>query len=127
MAGILVDGVIRGNAGGSWSLAGGVFVMLWGGVFEAGRSGSMLVREEDEDEWVLFCEFAKVRMRTRGRCHLIDVVRAYRDYRGGRLEVSQDLIRRFVRKWAPKARRSPNGFYRQLSVVPLEQVRRGKS
>ena len=124
-AGLAIDATFRGLLGPVWALAGGVFLLSWGGVFQAARVGR--VDEADNEEgWKVFTEFAASRIRKSGRCHFVDISKAYKDYRGPRGAITDEAIRRLIRKWAPAARRSPNGFYRQLSLVPRRRTKEGK-
>lgn len=77
-----------------------------------------MVSEDDRVRYELFDDFARRRLRARGMCHLIDIRAAVRrDAKARRLgALSDEHLRRFVKNRFPRAKRSPNGYYRGLSL-----------
>lgn len=123
-AGIAVDAALRAVSAGAWADAAGVSLAMYGGIYEAGRSSqsSKKVGEAEEAAFSAFQDFATRRLQRRGRCHLMDVRSALvQDSRLRR--VSDEQLRRFIRTYAPSARRTPNGYYRELSVLPRNEQR----
>lgn len=123
-AAFAVDAGLRAASGGNsaWADAGGLTLAIYGGIYEAGRSSAKSKGLDDEEavEFEKFVEFASRKLERRGRCHLTDVRAAITADPTARLSVgriSDERLRRFIRTFAPSAIRSPNGFYRQLSVV----------
>lgn len=123
-AAFAIDAGLRAAAGGNsaWADAGGLTLAIYGGVYEAGRSSARSKGLDDEEavEFEKFVEFASRRLERRGRCHLTDVRAAITADPAARRSVgriSDERLRRFIRTFAPSAIRSPNGFYRELSVV----------
>jgi hypothetical protein len=121
-----IDAGLRAVTGGNsaWAVAAGVTVFLYAGIYEAGRQGakSKVIDEEENPAFQLFKAFAGRRLERRGRCHLMDVRAAIRSdpsvpFRLRR--ISDEQLRRFIRTWAPSAVRSPNGYYRELSIRSL--------
>lgn len=132
VAGFGIDACLRYSNGGNavWAVASGLSIAMYGGVYELGRmsASAKLVSTDDEQMYQLFCEFAARQLRKKGRCHLVDVRSAVRqDSKARRVaSVSDETMRRFIRNYAPDARRSPNGFYRGLSIrAPQDNKRPG--
>lgn len=121
-AGLGIDAVLRHANGGNaiWAVAAGVSVAMYGGIYELARSSAVgsKVPEEDRLRFELFDDFASRRLTARGMCHLVDIRAAVRkDAKARRLVVlSDESLRRFVRNRFPRAKRSPNGYYRGLSL-----------
>lgn len=121
-AGFGVDAILRYANGTNaiWALASGVSLAMYGGIYELGRwsARGKKIAEDEDDVYTLFAEFADRRLVARGMCHLIDVRAAAReDPKARRLNtLSDERLRRFMRNRFPKARRSPNGYYRGVSV-----------
>lgn len=121
-AGFGVDAFLRYANGTNaiWALASGVSLAMYGGIYELGRwsAKGKKVSDDESDVYSLFEEFAARRLVPRGMCHLIDVRTAARqDSKARRLNtLSDERLRRFIRNRFPKARRSPNGYYRGMSV-----------
>lgn len=121
-AGFGIDAVLRYANGSNaiWALASGVSLAMYGGIYELGRRSAKgkKVSEDESDVYSMFEEFASRRLVPRGMCHLIDVRAAVReDSKARRLNyISDERLRRFIRNRFPKARRSPNGYYRGVSV-----------
>lgn len=120
--GMIVDAALRNGAGGNavWAIATGTSVALYAGVYELGRQ-NLAARRVSDDELDRYRTFQDVARRTlvpKGRCHFVDVRAAVRrDPASGPLRgVSDEMLRRFVRTEFPAAKRSPNGFYRGLSI-----------
>lgn len=121
-SGFGIDALLRHANGGSavWAIAAGLSVAMYGGIYELGRSSARgkNLSEEDTVRYALFDDFARRRLRARGMCHLIDIRAAVRsDPEARRLSaLSDESLRRFVRNRFPQAKRSPNGYYRGLSL-----------
>lgn len=149
---MLVDSSVRvAGADGTCTLAFAVAAAVWAGIYAlivnqggaaaggggGGGDGSEFDATADADAsaetddafWQAFCEFAARRLRRTGRCHFIDVRRAFRNervravaprmatLRAPASPVSDERLRRCIRRWAPAARRTAHGFYIGLSVV----------
>lgn len=85
------------------------------------RSGERVERERSPAEvrrMKVFDEFAERGLRRNGRCHLVDVRAALKADAEARAagQASDAELRQAIKRFAPRARRSPNGFYRGLSV-----------
>lgn len=125
--GFTIDALLRNANGGSavWALASGLSVAMYGAIYELGRRSATGKRVADSEEHVytLFDDFAERRLEPRGMCHLVDVRAAVRnDPKARRLQtLSDERLRRFMRNRFPKARRSPNGFYRGVSVRQVSE------
>lgn len=124
--GFAIDGLLRaasdGNAIGA--IATGLSGAFYAGACEAGRQNATRSQIQSDDERELFnafVAFADIRLRRRGRCHLVDVRKALEKEPSipcRRLARRNDAqIKKFVRQYAKDSRISPNGFYRGLSVV----------
>ncbi|KAA8495958.1 hypothetical protein FVE85_2113 [Porphyridium purpureum] len=131
LAAIGIDTLLRKSVGETWTLSSATTAVLWSGVYELGRwsAGSFMSEEEKEAErkaYDAFCEFADRALKRSGRCHFSDVASAFRlqcpAYRT-RSKLSDEQIRRFIRRAAPDAVRSPNGFYRNLSILSKQELR----
>lgn len=123
-AAFAVDAGLRAASAGNsaWADAGGLTLAIYGGVYEAGRASARSKSVDDEEavEFERFVEFASRKLERRGRCHLIDIRAAITADPAAGIglgRISDEKLRRFIRTFAPSAIRSPNGFYRQLSVV----------
>jgi len=134
LAGFAADAALKAAGGSVLAVSLGLTTFLWAGVFEARRSSeySRAVGDaEDEEAYAAFADWASRRLTTSGRCHISGLAKAFRaecptvrvrrpGAEGGGMvgrRVSDGQLRRFVQRWAPKAVRSPNGFYRRLSLV----------
>lgn len=120
-AGFLIDATFRYANGGNavWAVSSGLSLALYGGIYELGRQNANRKAVPDGDvQYDLFCDFAQRNLVPSGMCHLVDIRSAVRrDARSRRLAaLSDEKIRTFVRKCFPNAKRSPNGFYRGLSI-----------
>ncbi|PXF49965.1 hypothetical protein BWQ96_00125 [Gracilariopsis chorda] len=109
------------NAGSAtWAVASGLSLAMYGGVYELGRLNARTRKLTDADEraYSTFTQFAQRKLIANGRCHLIDIREAIReDPNATRLSsISDETLRKFVRNAFPRAKRSPNGFYRGLSI-----------
>lgn len=129
-AAFAIDAGLRSASGGNsaWADASGVTLAIYGLIYEAGRSSarSKGLDEEETVEFEKFVEFASRKLERRGRCHLTDVRAAITADPAARRSVgriSDERLRRYIRTFAPSAIRSPNGFYRQLSVVERNKER----
>lgn len=73
--------------------------------------------------------FAESRLLRSGRCHESEVMAALRRelprYRSSEV-LPEAVLRDLIRKWHPDADRTPNGFYRNLSLVPRVNMFTGK-
>lgn len=122
VAGFSVDTLLRYGAGSNavWAVSTGISVAMYGGIYELGRQSNRRkgVGDSDRDKFNTFGEFATRKLVGKGRCHLFDIRAAIRqDPKGRQLGViSDETLRRFVRNRFPQARRSPNGYYRGLSI-----------
>lgn len=127
--GFAIDALMRHANGGNpvWAIAAGLSVAMYGGIYELGRisAGGKKLSEEDTMRYALFDDFAQRRLQARGMCHLVDIRAAVRsDPKARRLSnLSDESLRRFVRNRFPRAKRSPNGYYRGLSLSEVSQVR----
>lgn len=125
-----IDAVLRHANGGSavWAIAAGLSVASYGGIYELARSSvtPKKLSEEDQRRYDLFDDFARRKLRACGMCHLIDIKEAVRgDPKARSLTyLSDESLRRFVRNRFPKAKRSPNGYYRGLSLLDLSEAAR---
>lgn len=122
-AGVLIDATLRYTTGGNavWAVATGTSVALYAGVYELARQSNATanrITNDDAVPFVAFQDFARRSLRPSGMCHFIDVRAAIRrDSKAGALRsVSDETLRRFVRNTFPAAKRSPNGYYRGLSI-----------
>ncbi|GAB0497562.1 hypothetical protein MMPV_008897 [Pyropia vietnamensis] len=146
LAGFAVDAILKAAGGSVLAVSIGVSTFLWAGVFEARRSSEYARAAgdaEEEEAYAAFAEWASRRLTRSGRCHISGLAAAFRaecptvrvrrrrssGARGGEgggmrgdeplvaTRVTDSQLRRFVQRWAPQAVRSPNGFYRSLSLV----------
>lgn len=113
-AGFGIDALLRvaTSGNGAWADASGVTLALYGGIYEAGRSSaqSKTVSDEERRAYDSFVEFASVRLEQRGMCHLMDVRAALREANlVMERRMSDEQLRRFIRAYAPAARRSVGG------------------
>ncbi len=129
-----LSAVLGGEA--TWSVSTGLGACLAAGVYEVGRPQRLSAAQQValEAEWRDFKAFADARLDRRGRCHISEVEKAYRQhsmaYRrrqaepGGSVNAAGDKdLRNFVANWAPQAERTSGGFYKGLSVLPPDQAR----
>lgn len=128
-AGLAVDASLRVAGGGStvWALATGTSAMLYAGIYELGRQSlsTSRVSADDATSYDSFIKFADRKLQPKGMCHLLDVRNAIKadSSVSARLRHLPDVtLHRFVRNRFPKARRSPNGFYRGLSIRRASEV-----
>lgn len=119
-AGIGVDALLRYGAGGNavWAVALGVSCAMYAGVYELGRASAVAAENAKRKGNDVFREFAERRLEPRGRCHFVDVRNAVRDDSKARTlaRLSDEELRQLIKISFPKARRSPNGFYRGVGV-----------
>ncbi|KAG2423379.1 hypothetical protein HXX76_015345 [Chlamydomonas incerta] len=123
-SGLAISAVLQAGLGDSiWALSTGTGACLAAGVYEVGRPKRMNREEaaELDDQWRDFVGWANGRLVRSGRCHESELQTAFRKqfprYR------SQDALtdatfRSLVRNWAPDVDRTPNGFYRGVSLKP---------
>lgn len=122
LAGLSADAALRYWAGGNavWAVSTGTSVALYAGVYELARmsTAQSLVSPEDMKRYDIFLDIADRALEPKGMCHFIDVRAAVRrDPKAGSLRaLSDDTLRRFVQNRYPRAKRSPNGFYRGLCI-----------
>lgn len=124
-AGLALDASLRAAGGGNtiWALATGTSAMFYAGIYELARQSTSRSRvsADDANYYDAFINFADRKLQPRGMCHLIDVRNAIKadPSISPQLRYMSDVtLQRFVRNRFPKARRSPNGFYRGLSIRP---------
>ncbi|CAN8073406.1 unnamed protein product [Agarophyton chilense] len=127
IAAFTTDALLRYASAGSatWAVASGLSVAMYGGVYELARSSvrSKKLTDDDKKLFQVFTAFAERTLapNPNGRCHLIDIRSAIRNDPNARAlsAISDETLRRFVRTKFPNAKRSPNGFYRGLSIRQL--------
>lgn len=131
--GLLIDAEIRhvGEGSAVWAVATGLSAAAYAGLGQLATSDNGASEDKSDIELRrAFERFAEARLMEGGMCHLMDIKTAIRraewsGKEGSKLyNVSDGHLRRLVRARFPRARRSPNGFYRGLSVVHLRQGRR---
>lgn len=133
-AGFGVDAALRAAAAGNavWAVATGTTIALYAGVYDLARQSAKdsLVSEDDELPYAAFAAFADRSLTPKGMCHFFDVRDALRrdTTTPQKLRsISDNMLRRFVQNRFPRAKRTPNGFYRGLSIRttarPLTQQR----
>lgn len=110
---------VDGNA--SVAVATGLSAAFYAGFGELGRINARrqaLADAEEKRAFEAFVAFADKSLHPYGRCHLIDVRSALRKSPGhGFLALRGDeVLKKFIRRYAKDSRISPNGFYRGLSV-----------
>lgn len=130
LGGLALDASLRVAGGGSsiWGIATGTSALLYSGIYELARQSisRSQVSAEDANCYNAFITFADKKLQPRGMCHLLDVrnaIKADPTIWPQLRSLSDVTLHRFVRNRFPKARRSPNGFYRGLS---LRQVSNGR-
>lgn len=127
--GVITDVMLRSAANGNavWAVATGLSVALYAGVYELARQATENSKLNSEEKLVYaaFVEFADVQLTAKGMCHFVDVRDAIRKQasvapllRG----LSDESIRRFVASKFPRAKRSPNGYYRGLSIKSSQRL-----
>lgn len=109
------------NAGSAtWAVASGLSIAMYGGVYELGRLNARTkqLTQADQRAYSTFTQFAQRKLIANGRCHLIDIRNAIREDPNARRisSLSDETLRKFIRTAFPAAKRSPNGFYRGLSI-----------
>lgn len=121
--GLGLDASLRVAGGGStiWGIATGTSALFYAGSYELARQSisRSRVSTEDANSYSAFIKFADRKLQPRGMCHLLDVrnaIKADPTVWPQLRSLSDVTLHRFVRNRFPKARRSPNGFYRGLSI-----------
>lgn len=128
MTGFAIDAASRyfndGNA--VWAVASGLSIAMYGGVYELGRLNvkNKQVPDSSKRQFEIFIDFSNRKLQSRGMCHFVDVRTAIRDDSKARMlaNLSDETLRRFVRNSFPKAKRSPNGYYRGLSIKKEQKI-----
>lgn len=122
-AGICIDGLLRYAASSNavWAISTGTSVALYAGVYELARQSAQrsLLSSEDRIVFDQFRSFASRWLQPSGRCHFVDIknkLRTELPANPSLRNTSDEQLRRFVKNAFPNAKRSPNGFYRGLSV-----------
>ncbi|KXZ51868.1 hypothetical protein GPECTOR_11g304 [Gonium pectorale] len=123
-SGLAISAVLQFGLGNSiWALSTGTGACLAAGVYEVGRP-TRLDRQEAaqlDAQWRDFVAFADARLQRSGRCHESEVVAVFRRevprYRSPEA-LSDAVLRDLIRNWHPDASRTPNGYYRNLSLSP---------
>lgn len=127
-AGLALDAFLRVVSGGAvWAIATGTTAALYAGIYELIRQAiaGNRISKDDTVCYDAFVSFADRRLQSRGMCHFIDIRNAIvSDSKTSATlrRVSDGTMRRFLKKRFPKARRSPNGFYRGLSVQDRKDI-----
>ncbi|KAJ9522378.1 hypothetical protein QJQ45_008154 [Haematococcus lacustris] len=123
-AGLGVAGLWNSGLGdATWSVSTGLGACMAAFVYEVGRPRRLGVEEAQrlEGQWQDFAAWSSVRLQRAGRCHESEVFKAFRKahakYRTAEA-ISDAVLRDMVRNWHPSVERTPNGFYRNLSLAP---------
>lgn len=90
-------------------------------VFEISRPQRLSVAEkvEVDSQYYDFVQFAEKRLQQTGSCFESEVFSAFRTEIPGYRDSdhpSDATLRQFVKKWAPKSRRTANGFFKNVSL-----------
>lgn len=128
-SGVAVDAALRYAAAGNavWAVATGTSVALYAGVYELARQSSSQISPTNATPEELarlhqFQAFATVWLQPKGRCHFVDIRnKLRREFATSKAlrNTSDEQLRRLVMNTFPDAKRSPNGFYRGVSVRQL--------
>mmetsp|Transcript_3639 Transcript_3639/g.6923 ORF Transcript_3639/g.6923 Transcript_3639/m.6923 type:complete len:298 (-) Transcript_3639:312-1205(-) len=134
LAGIALDWTIAKTLGSAWVYALGTTGVLWAGLYELGRRQALLSEEQklvEAQAFEIFQEFAEHHLIRSGRCHFVDVAKRFRFYAPSPFRHPKSLtdqqLQKFISMYAPQALRSPNGFYKNLSVRRQNSERRNPS
>ncbi|PNW72899.1 hypothetical protein CHLRE_14g610850v5 [Chlamydomonas reinhardtii] len=124
VSGLAISAVLQAGLGDSiWALSTGTGACLAAGVYEVGRPKRMNRAEAQEldEQWRDFVGWANGRLVRSGRCHESEIQTAFRKqfprYRS-QDALTDATLRSLVRNWAPEVDRTPNGFYRGVSLRP---------
>lgn len=123
-SGVLVSYLLHQTLGDpTWAVSTGLGSCFAAGVYEVGRPSRMSVEEAQQLDlqYQDFAGFADRQLQRYGRCHETEIFRAFRranaKYRAA--EALPDImLRKMIRNWNPDCERSPNGYYRNVSVRP---------
>ncbi|EFJ42408.1 hypothetical protein VOLCADRAFT_97483 [Volvox carteri f. nagariensis] len=131
-AGLAISFSLQAGLGDSiWALSTGTGACLAAGVYEVGRPRRLSLEEarQLDQQWRDFVTFAESRLVRSGRCHESDVAAAFRRelprYRS-REALPDAVLRDLIRTWHSDADRTPNGYYRNLSLSPRINAFTGK-
>eukprot|EP00798_Chlamydomonas_sp_ICE-L_P032713 gene32713-3597_t len=122
-AGFLVAYVFEQTLGdATWSVATGLGTCAAGAVYEAGRPDRLSADEAVtlKSQWEDFAIFGDERLQRAGRCHESEVYKEFRaKYPKFRSEeaISDSTLRDMIRNYHPAAQRTPQGYYKNLSVL----------
>ncbi|GFR42698.1 hypothetical protein Agub_g3620, partial [Astrephomene gubernaculifera] len=122
-SGLGISFTLQATLGDStWALSTGLGACMAAGVYELGRPARFSRKEAEQvdRQWRDFVAFADARLQRSGRCHESEVATAFRRqqpaYRSPDT-LPDPLLRSMIRNWHPGADRTPNGYYRNLSLV----------
>ncbi|GLI65966.1 hypothetical protein VaNZ11_009650 [Volvox africanus] len=132
VSGLAISFSLQAGLGDSiWALSTGTGACLAAGVYEVGRPKRLNLEEarQLDQQWRDFVGFAESRLVRSGRCHESDVAAALRRelprYRA-KEALSDGVLRDLIRNWHPNADRTPNGYYRNLSLAARVNAFTGK-
>ncbi|GIL79017.1 hypothetical protein Vretimale_75 [Volvox reticuliferus] len=132
VSGLAISFGLQAGLGDSiWALSTGTGACLAAGVYEVGRPKRLNLEEtrQLDQQWRDFVGFAESRLVRSGRCHESEVAAAFRRefprYRS-REALSDGVLRDLIRNWHPDADRTPNGYYRNLSLAARVNAFTGK-
>ncbi|GLC60058.1 hypothetical protein PLESTB_001568700 [Pleodorina starrii] len=132
LSGLAISYCLQAGLGDSiWALSTGTGACLAAGVYEVGRPKRLNLEEtrQLDQQWRDFVAFAESRLVRSGRCHESEVAAAFRReharYRS-REALPDAVLRDLIRNWHPDADRTPNGYYRNLSLTARVNAFTGK-
>eukprot|EP00210_Caulerpa_lentillifera_P004059 g3872.t1 len=111
---LLVDGA-------TWSVSTGIGACMAAGLFEVGRPPRLNLKEKQklDKQFEDFVEFADQYLQRTGSCHESEIFKNFRNV-FNQYEDEETLsdvnLRRFVRQWAPKSKKTGNGFFKKVSL-----------
>lgn len=121
MAALLVDAVLRAGAAGNpiYAISSGLSLALYAAVFDLARNAAFVTPRE-EPAFKAFQQFGQRWLNASGRCHQIDIVAKIKAPNSEAPPIlrraREDSVRKFIKVAFPGAKRSPNGFYKGLSI-----------
>ena len=109
--------------GATWGVSTGLGACMAAGVFEVSRPQRISAGEKEilDAQFEDFVRFAGTRLQRSGSCHESEIFRAFRTEVPGYRDkeaLTDFTLRQFVQQWAPGIKRTSNGFFKTLSLLP---------
>jgi len=127
LGGVGMDALLRATLGDVWALSTGTTAMLWSFVYELGRlnAGRFMTDKEFETEqeaYSRFLDFSVRNLKNSGRCHFSDISNKFWEENPTlKRQITDQQLKRFIRRYHGSARVSSNGFYKGLSLTTPEE------